>query len=106
MKDKATGVVLIPAEENINAPYQVGHWGTYWTSTTTPAPASAKAAGETYYVLAGAKYYPDYREWFLPTNPHKKPAGYNDAIFAPAFTGYLNALPEGKHASVRLIKNY
>ena len=106
VKDKATGDVLIPAAENINHPYQVGNWGTYWTSTTTPAPASARAAGETYYVLAGAKYYPDYREWFLPTSPNKKPDGYNDAIFAPAFTGNLNALPEGKHASVRLIKNY
>lgn len=97
--DEGTNKWLVPAETNINTPYRVGEWGTYWTSTLGTK-SSAKAAGTEYRVIAGAKYYPDYKDWV------NKKKGYNAGILAPTFSGNIGSIPEDGHASVRLIKNY
>lgn len=104
--DEPTHSYLIPKQDDIHNPYQVGHWGTYWSSTPIPSGSSLRAAGTTQYVLAGAKYYPDYREWFDKSSPKQKPEGYNHYTLSPAFSGNLGSIPADKHASVRLIKDY
>lgn len=96
--DKGTNTWLVPAETNINTPYRVGNWGTYWTSTPGTE-SGAKAAGTGYRVIAGAKYYTDYNVW--SSNP-----GYNAGILAPTFSGNIGSVREDGHASVRLIKDY
>ena len=104
--DEPNSKYLIPKQENIHDPYQVGHWGTYWSSTPIPSGSSLRAAGITQYVLAGAKYYPDYRDWFNKGSSKQKPEGYNHYTLNPAFSGNLGSIPADKHASVRLIRNY
>ena len=96
--DEGTDTWLVPAQKDINNPYRVGEWGTYWT-TTLGVKSSSKAAGLEYRVIAGAKYYPDYKDW-------KNNKGYNAEILAPTFSGNIGSVPEDGHASVRLIKNY
>ena len=96
--DEGTEKWLVQAQTNINNPYRVGFWGTYWTSTLGTA-SGAKAAGTEYRVIAGAKYYTDYNVW------SSKP-GYNASILAPTFSGNIGSVREDGHASVRLIKNY
>ncbi|WP_297193984.1 hypothetical protein [uncultured Porphyromonas sp.] len=97
--DEGTNTWLVQAQKDINNPYRVGNWGTYWTSTLGTK-SSAKAAGTEYRVIAGAKYYTDYKDWV------NKKKGYNAGILAPTFSGNLGSVPEDGHASVRLIKDY
>ena len=97
--DEGTNKWLVHKQIDINNPYRVGFWGTYWTSTLGTE-SGAKAAGTEYRVIAGAKYYPDYNDW------KNKEKGYNARILAPTFSGNIGSVREDGHASVRLIKNY